>query len=414
MKLWIFSFFSWFSLGENLILSVGEKRILNLQTQRVIHIGQKDLVSLSSVDENLHLLGKKEGQTFLTIGSKTYKVFVLKEKTKQDLLLLDSIIQKTWGLHWTLSKDHVPQITGQLHRIYDWVEISKQAQRYNIHYEFKAQLGEDLQPTLEVFFKNYFKNKLVPDIQWTHLPFAFLPKEAPLAFYEAQLKAFGLKIQKDQDWFHSFPFINIEIALIETNSSSSLFFGNNHNSQDQLSSFKSLLNLLNLMKSSGKGKTLHHSSVLAQHGKEVHIHNGGEIPFSKYNSETKEHSTDWKSYGLDLRLTAFLDKKEQIVLKIQGDLSEPLSTPMEGKAPPMKNQRIKVNLQTQDQRIVKIYHQKKQGTGTFSKGGLDFSFSFLKSLVRNHRNYNNSQIILIQPKIIRKANYEHTSRYFRK
>ncbi len=396
-------FYCFICFSEITLISLGEKRKLPLSPDRVVHIGNKKLLSLSTYGNDLHLLGKKEGQTFLTLGSKNYKIIVLKENTKKHLLLLDKIIKKTWGLNWTLSKENMIQITGQLNRMYDWVQIAKLSKAYNIKYEFTAQLGESLEPVVLAFFKSLLKDHIIPEIQWTKLPIALIPKKAQISLYEKKLAPFGLKIQQDEKWFSKPPFIEIEIALIETTSSSSLFFGNNSTNKDEISPMTSLLKLLNLLKTSGRGKTIHHSSVLTQNGQEVHIRNGGEIPFSKYNNETKQHSTQWKSYGLNLHITALLDKKETIELKIKGEISEPLSILMKDGPPPLKNQTLKTTVKVKNKEIVKIYHQKKEGTGTFSKGGLGFSFSFLKSIVRNNNKYQTSQMILLYPKIIKKA-----------
>ena len=397
--------YSSFCFSETVLLSLGEKRNIPLSPDRVVHIGNKNLLSLSPLENQLHLLGKKEGQTFLTLGSKIYKVIIVKEDTKKHLLLLDQIIKQSWGLHWSLSKNNIIQIAGHLNRMYDWVQIAKLSKSYNIQYEFIAQPGESLEPVILAFFKNLFKGYEVPEIQWLKLPLALVPKKANINFYEKKAAPFGLKIQKDEKWFSQSSFVELEIALIETNSSSSLFFGNNHKSKSGLSAFSSLLALLNLLKTSGKGKTIHHSSVLAQNGQEVHIHNGGEIPFSQYNSETKQHSTQWKSYGLNLRITALIDKKETIELKIKGEISEPLSILMGDSPPPLKNQTLQTIIKVKNKELVKIYHQKKEGQGTFSKGGLNFSLSFLNSIVRNNNRYQTSQMILLYPKIIKKAVY---------
>ncbi len=399
-------FYSFTCYSEIILLSLGEKRTLTLSSDKVIHVGHKEFLSISTYNNQLHLLGKKEGQTFLILGSKNHKIIVLKEKIKKHLLLLDQKVKQTWGLSWMISKKNIIQITGQLNRMYDWVQIAKLAKNHNIKYEFIAQPGEDLEPVIVAYFKSLFKNHTSPEIQWSKLPLTLIPKETLTPFYQKKLSPFGLTIQNDEKWFTKSPFIEIEIALLETNNSSSLFFGNNHTSKEEILPFSSLLKLLNLLKTSGKGKTIHHSSVLAQNGQEVHIHNGGEIPFSQYNSETKQHSTQWKSYGLNLRITALLDKKETIELKIKGEISEPLSLLMKDEPPPIKSQTLQTTIKVKNKEIVKIYHQKKEGQGTFSKGGLDFSFSFLNSIVRNNNRYKTSQMILLYPKIIKKESHE--------
>ena len=132
----------------------------------------------------------------------------------------------------------------------DWLQLAKVAKKHNILYEFKALPGEDLNPVIQSFFQDIFKREK-PEIQWQQLPLALIPKEADSFFYEKKLQPFGLVPKKDQNWFSKASFIEIEIALLETKSSSSLALGGKGEHQEL--SFSSLLSLLNFLKAKGEG-----------------------------------------------------------------------------------------------------------------------------------------------------------------
>ena len=161
-------------------------------------------------------------------------------------------------------------------------------------------------------------------MQWNKLPFAYLPQGTDLADYKKLLQPFGLTPKEDSLWKANKPFIEIEMALVESLSSSGRSFGGKGDKPQQ-SDFFSLLAFLNFLKTSGQGKTLHHSSIIGQSGQKLHIQSGGQIPFYSYNMKTEQTTVGWKSYGLNFHILPTLDKKNQVTLEIKAQISEPLS-----------------------------------------------------------------------------------------
>lgn len=381
--------------GKNdriLILSPGETTRLPLPDNYRVYVGQKSLLFLHSEKGFLVISGKKEGQTFLRLKNKTYPVLIVKKELKKHILQVNQLLKNFWGLDWSLDQNQI-KITGQLNRLYDWVKLSEKARQYNIPYLFYASLGEGLKEPAENFFKHLFhsqkQNQALPPphIQWQNLPLAFIPQGSGETenLYQKILKPFGLTPKTDPVWFLPAISIQMEIALLEITKNTSLAFGN--------PSPSSLLDLLNLLLSRGKGRLLHHSSITTQNERETTIHSGGQIPFTQYNLGTQQQTTRWKSHGLLLKITPKWNKKKTFRLKIRGEISSPM-----GSHPPsLKTQTFSGIFDVKEGQILKLLHLKKQSEGKSLNGGLSL-LPFNASAER--QNYKMSQIVLLRASLL--------------
>ena len=365
----------------------------------MVQIGNKSLVSIHRNQKFFSLLAKKEGHTSLITDNKQYDLFVFDRDKKDQALKLDALLKTFWGLHWSLSKEGVFQINGMLNRLYDWLELSQLAERYNIFYHFKALPGEGLKPLIRFYMRSRFRKRISPDILWPHLPFAYIPQGELISEYESLLKPFGLIPKEDTLWFAKKRFIELEIALVENLSSSSFSFGGNSDIKDLLLSFSSLFSFLNFLKNSGKGKTLHHSAITGQNGQKIQIHSGGHLPFNSYNMKTEQKSVQWKAYGLQLDVVPKLDKKNQIEIEIKAQVSEPLSYASVGGPPPLKTQSLSNKILLQNKQIIQLFQLRKKSRASQNYGQLSFLPSFPNSLLNGNNKYEMTQFVFLQAKI---------------
>ena len=411
MVFWgIFAPFS--AVSEILLLSPGEKTHIPLSPNKAVHVGSRKIISLSSQGGRLGILGKRPGQTRLSLGGKSYQIHVLSLEQKRKTLLAAGLLKGFWGLDWSLSEDSRLLIKGALNRLFDWVKLAETARAENISYEFLAGPGEGLEPAIKKFFEDMFSGRPAPEIQWSRLPFALIPKGGDTDFYARKLKPYGLVPKEDEGWFSRPPFIEIEIALVENGLSSSFSFGGAAGGFSPQSgaagAFASLLSFLNFMKASGKGQTIHHSSIFTQSGQEAHVHSGGQIPFSVYHAESDRETVQWKSYGFSLQVSPVADKKGSIQLKISGEISEPSGQLSSKGPPPLKRQSLKTTVWARDGGIFALFRQRKKGSGALSHGGLGggglaSSLPFLKPMLHKRNQYSVSRFILMRPKILKKG-----------
>ena len=388
--------YSSLSFGQTLILSPGEKAWIPFPGDQKVRVEDKSLFILKKENNQISLIAKKTGQSSLATQNKYYKIFIFDKETKTKALHLDDLLKQLWGLKWSLSKDNVFEITGELYRFSDWLEIMKASKKYNIPFYFKAQMDEELKNISSFYFKKVLQLKT--EINWSELPYALVPSGSPASNYQ-NLKAFGLIPKEEKFWFFKAPLTQIDLAIVETLSSS--VFSSGGALPTTLTQFSSLIALLNFLKSSGKGKTLHHSSVVTQSGKEIQLNSGGQIPFPSYNLKTEQKSTNWKSHGLQIHLTPTVDKKNQIKLKIKAQLSEPLSFSSSEQAPPLKSQNLSSEFVLEDGQILKIFQLNKRSKGRQYNSQFGFLEAIPTVLTGGQNKYKMTQSVFIQTKILK-------------
>lgn len=402
MKYLLFSLFLTYATAtlpeERLILSLGEQVLLPLPSNQIIRIWNKNLVALQKKGGGFSLLARKTGWTQLSVGKKTYKILIFSKEQKQKALKLNQILKNAWGLNWSLSKTGDLQVIGILNRLSDWLDIVRVSKTHNIPYQFKALPGEGLKPSIQHYFKILFKNQQAPEFIWNQLPLVNIPQGASILDYKKKLTAFGLIPQEEPLWLSNSPFIEIEIALIESLHSSGFAFGGNSDTKNTLPSFASLLGFLNFLKNSGQGKTLHHSSIIAQSGQKLKIQSGGQIPFKNYNLKTDQQNAQWKSHGLDLNILPQMGKKGRIELDIQAKISEPLAFASANQPPPLKTQSWQSKIIVNENQIVKIFQLKKYSKGRHNHSRLGFILDIPNSFLSGSNQHKMTQSLFIQAK----------------
>ncbi len=387
------------SFSERLLLSPAEKIYLPLPANHKVHIGDKSLVSVQMEGGRLSLLARKEGKTLIVAGSKRYEMLIFNKGKKLQAKKLQKILEGFWGLRWSVSDSGAFQVTGRLNRLYDWAVLAQASQAFNIPYEFKALPGEGLKEPIEHFFKSRIQNRPPPAIAWRQLPLAYIPQGADLLEYQNLLSPFGLKPQEDPLWLFPAPFIEIEVAVAEELSSSGLSFGGEKNSENALSQYSSLLGFLNFLKQSGRGRALHHSSIIGQSGQKLEIQSGGQIPFASYNLKTEQSSVQWKSHGLRLNITPRLGKNRHIELTVKAQISEPLAFASPSSPPLLKTQSLENKVILKDGRILKLFQLQKKSRGGYKQGQLGSLLSAPLSFITGNNEYSMAQFVFIQARI---------------
>ena len=396
MRFLFFIFYISFSFGQTLILSPGEKARIPLPLDQKIRLGDKSLLVLQKENNQISLLARKTGHTLLITGVGQYEIFIFDKDNKTKALHLERILKKLWGLSWSFSKDNVFEIKGQLYRFSDWLEIMKECKKYNISYQFIARMDEELKKISSYYFKTVLHREI--EVMEANLPYVFVPTGGSPAHYKS-LKYFGLIPKEEKFWFFKAPLVQIDLAVVETLSSS--VFSTGGNLLKSLSHFSSLLSFLNFLKSSGKGKTLHHSSLTTQSGQEIQLNSGGQIPFNSYNLKTEQKSVNWKSHGLKVHLIPTVGKRDQVKLSIKAQLSEPLSFSAGDQAPPLKTQNLESEFVLDNKQILKVFQMYKKSKGSQYKGQLGVLKSVPGFLLGGQNNYKMTQLVFIQVRVLK-------------
>lgn len=383
--------------GKVLILSPGERVLLPAPSDQTLRIKDKSLLVIEKRGENISLLARKQGQSLLVAGDKSYQLFILKDSLKEKALILKQALKDKMGLSWSLSPENKFQIRGRLYRFSDWLDLKEIFKKHNIIYEFKAKMDEELKKISSYYFKQILKKPF--EIFWEDLPFVFIPQNSPILPYQKKLKAFGLIPKEQEGWLFKAPLIKWDWAIVENLSVSSFSTGGLF-LEEKLNNFSSLLSFLNFIKNSGKGKSLHHSSLIAQSGQKIELTAGGQLPFNRYHFKTEQQSTDWKSFGLEINLMAKLDSKGLISLDIRVNNSEPVSFSGTDQGPSLKQQTLKTTFVIHDRQILKVFEIKKDSRSKNHSGGL-IALTTPRSLTMGKNNHQITQTFFIQPKILK-------------
>ena len=404
MRFLFLIFYTSFSLGEILILSPGEKVRIPLPKDQTVRLGDKSLLNFQINNNQISLLAKKTGQTLMTTGNNIYEIFIFNTDKKTKALHLKQALSQLWGLNWSLSKDNKFEITGHLYRFSDWLELQKASSQYNIPYQFKALMDEELKKISAYYFKTALKLNI--EIDWLQLPYVSIPSSSPAEKYK-KLSGFGLLPKEQKSWFFKAPLIQLDLAVVESLSAD--LFSSGGTALETLSGFSSLLAFLNFLKSSGKGKTLHHSSLIAQSGKKLVLKSGGQIPFNSWDLKTEQKNTNWKSHGLQIHLIPTVGQKNEIKLHIQADFSEPLSFSSSGQAPPLKTQNLESEFILNNKQIIKLFQLNKKSKGHEYKSQFGTLISSPQVLLGGQNSYKMTQSLFIQAKILKEPDKPSSS-----
>ena len=389
---------------QTLILSPGEKIFLTQIENRILRIGDKSLVSMQALGTGISLRARKRGTTRLVSSDKSYRIYILDADLKRQALALNELLKGFKGLSWTLrfdenldseSKNKTSSlfiIQGELYRFSDWLSLKKAFEKQAFEYEFQASMDQEMKRITQYYLKQELSQPF--EILWEDMPFLAVPQGSLLSYYEQKLAPLGLKVREEKAWFFKAPLLELEFAVVE--SLSSFFLGGGFH--QKLNTFRDLLSFLNFLKSSGKGKSLHHSVVLVQSGKSIELESGGQIPFSSFHVKSEQHSTSWKSHGLKISLKPQLDRKNQIFLKIKARLSEPLALNSGGGAVPLKNQTLQTEMLLSAGKIFKIFELKKKSKGLASQTQFQFfNFNFFNG---SHNRHQTTQSIFIRINVL--------------
>ena len=371
---------------------------------RILRIGDKSLVSMQAMGRGISLMARKRGTTRLVSSDKSYRIYVLDADLKRQALALNKLLKGFKGLSWTLrfdeNRDSESQnkkpplfiIQGELYRFSDWLSLKKTFEKQAFKYEFQASMDQEMKRITHYYLKEELSQPF--EILWEDLPFLAVPQGALLSDYEQKLAPLGLKVREEKDWFFKAPLLELEFAVVE--SLSSFFLGGGFH--QKLNTFRDLLSFLNFLKSSGKGKSLHHSVVLVQSGKSIELESGAQLPFSTFHVKSEQHSTSWKSHGLKISLKPQVDRKQQIFLEIKARLSEPLALNLGGGASPLKNQTLQTEMLLSAGKIFKIFELKKKSKGLASQAQFQFlNFNFLNG---SHNRHRTTQAIFIRINVL--------------
>ena len=329
-----------------IILEKGESVNIPSPHFEKIWLSRAGIVSVQDRGSSLNIQARQEGEVLLNLGSRLYLIQVLNEEKKKILIVVNEFLSQRMGLKARLVKDQI-HITGELHRVKDFKDLSELAQTLNLNYLFEAEVNPFLRQKLQTYIQKKIANTLnsPPLVLLWQKPLTALVPNDKSDFYQAQLKNFGLTVKKDSSLLPTPPLVKLKILLIESST--------NHSFQTHVdwgekiinrildgSLFKQLLSDFKAMENKGKAHIFSEAVLLSESGKKSHFHSGGEVPIPHFNSDSGTQSIRWKPYGIRLNFETLADRRNTIHVRTEAEISEVDHSHSAQSAPSLKSSRI--------------------------------------------------------------------------
>ena len=317
------------NLKNTIVLEIGETYKIKSPRHEKVWLSDGVILSLTDIGRAVLLQAKREGKSLLNIGSKLYQIYVLNTSDKQNLLDIIHFLSTRMGLsaHW---QDGKILIKGNLYRLKDWLELAKRAKSKNLQYLFQVEVSEKVKKEFIKHWSTHInKHPKAPlRIRWDKPPTFILPKSSPLKhYYEEHLRFFGMNIKEDGSLLALPDLIKLKVFLISNSSDKTLNSWLDWGSGELISlldvdRFKSMLKKFKIMESKGQAKILSEVNLLIESGKTSNLHSGGEVAIPQYHPETGVESLHWKPYGIQIKIATKSDRKKQIKLNTQVEMSD--------------------------------------------------------------------------------------------
>jgi len=198
---------------EHLVLGLGQTTVIKRLSES-IHLSQGESLRLHPLKTGILVSAKKEGESWLRVGTYKYNVTVLTEEKFKTYTQIQNILKHKLGLKLKIEKQNLI-ITGNLYRFSDWEELS----HLTGPYEFRAELDPDVKSmTTKVLLK---KLSLFRDTNYSLL----ISPKVRLEIYdpskkesfETAIKNYGVPVFVSKTKIDLKPLVKVKIFVAEIN-----------------------------------------------------------------------------------------------------------------------------------------------------------------------------------------------------
>lgn len=244
--------------SSTIVLQPGESIQISSPAFEKTWLSRGNIISIADEGSFLHIRGKKQGKVLLSIGQKSFIIYVVSTKIKRDILLIETFLSNRIGLTWTLANDKhhklisnkinsntnhpitkkphfTIHINGELLRLKDFKDLVLLARKHQISYWFSAKVPLALQSYLTQYIQKQFTNWQVdpknnnlsiasyyqkPQLNflWNVKPLQLIfPKDHPyIQIYKNRMSQYGILVKEDSSLLTRLPLVELKILLVET------------------------------------------------------------------------------------------------------------------------------------------------------------------------------------------------------
>lgn len=313
---------------QTYILMPTESMQLPISTSQNISLKGKSKVKVTDVGPYYQIRAIRSGQVILSSHHQTFFIFIYTPELYKFAKQIESLVEDMRGLRVEFSKEG-PVIKGVLLHILDLLQLSELSMQHNQSFSFQAHIDEEVFKDLSSHFKQFeWTNntpliKLHKDKNFYYLHIAGEQKGIN-AYHKKYFHSFGLKTVYSQPKIDIQPMIEIQMHITELRRSGFQRLGIQWPSVYQATVLPQFAGsqlevALSALEEAGDSHTLAKPKLLCRSGGEASFLAGGEIPIRTRGFRSR--GVVWKTYGVHLNFQPVADKKGQMNIHLDTEIS---------------------------------------------------------------------------------------------
>lgn len=391
------------------VLLTGQRTYITTPVGAPIHLQDGSVLKVSDLGKKISVVGKKQGQSKLTVGSKNYSFLILSHKNQMTFNKAYKLVKSFLGLRVDFISKKV-QIIGQLYRFSDWLQLAREFENSNAEYVFSAKIEPEIESQIKSHINRLLSSQKVPIGKWSFHPFPSLLYSQQFKKQKVQISKFtqhfGLNIRFINSTIGLQPMVKVKILVAEINKTARNTMGlqwpTQYSTAINTTSLSTPIEVtLNILESQGLSKTLASPTLLCRSGGHAEFLAGGEIPIK--TAGFKHSSITWKRHGVYLKIKPKADRTGQMSIALTIEISSLAESGGQTDIPSFKTHKVTSHIDLKDSQTIILSGLIKQqqlsntsGVDTLSKipiiGQLFASDDFL--------NNRSELIVFITPSLV--------------
>jgi pilus assembly protein CpaC len=386
-------------LGEELRLTGHESRIW---------IANPKILKAVSMGGRLVLKPLKEGLVDVRINSTEKQFAILSPAAARTWTAMQKVAGLIVGADASLVEGR-PSLTGRLHRIEDYDEILR-ALPQDADWDLRSALSPKMQSQVSARITKTAGLSTSPALVFGEVAeWRFFGSVEDAKLMQKRLRAFGIRVIRDESAVDTAPMVKVEIAVAEVRRDAMKSYGIGWPQSAEAKLLadgkwqgSELVFNAKAFESAGQGRLLARPSLLCRSGKEAEFMAGGEFPIKVISTRMQE--IIWKKYGILVRVKPKADSSGRMSLALDVEISTIDGSRTVDGVPGMLTNRVSSHFDLQRPRVIALSGLVKQEDSNSREGLLGLSrLPIIGSLFssRDWRENRTELVIFVRPEIVK-------------
>jgi pilus assembly protein CpaC len=375
-----------------------------------VHLKPKKVAGVVEDGRGLRIYPKSIGDFSVSVDGATHFFQVLEDSDFEIWEFFESLFKDRLGLTASVEQG-ATVVRGHLYRFRDWLEIARKVQTMPGHFQFKAEVDDDLRPKIRTHFEKIIPLMNPTSVNWTWHPYPILNlpamTEAERDPLEEALRPYGVQIQWASSQLQLEPLIQVKILVAEVDRSVQQDFGINW---PQEASFQlapkftrqaDLTASLRLAESKGDAQILASPRMVARSGGTAEFLAGGEFPIRV--ADLGRRNVVWKRHGIFMKIQPRTDRHRRLNVSLEAEVSMPAASYDGENIPSIKTTRVSSQFDLEKSGTIALSGLVQDLRGQSRSGPLGLGdIPILGALFRSESfNHHRSELVIfVNPEVI--------------